>query len=62
MAAVGAYDHVSRHAMLAALHVCTASIYTWTDGQGVSHHIAQAKGGEQGDALMPAPHSLAQLA
>ena len=73
--AVGAYDHVSRQAMLAALHARpelrpllayarqfygAASTYTWTDGQGDSHSIAQAEGGEQGDPLMPALFSLAQ--
>ena len=34
--------------------------YTWTDGQGAPHSIAQAEGGEQGDLLMPALFSLAQ--
>ena len=73
--AVGAYDHVSRQAMLAALHARpelrpllpyarqfygAASAYTWTDGQGASHSIVQGEGGEQGDPLMPALFSLAQ--
>ena len=44
--------HVSRQAKLAA-HARTELC--------ASHHIAQAEGGEQGDALvMPALHSLAQ--
>ena len=50
-----------RSLLLYARQFCgTASAYTWTDGHGVSHHVAQAEGGEQGDPLMPALYSLAQ--
>ena len=71
---IGAYDHVSRSAMLLALHnanaanqalpfarmfYSTPSTYTWVDQQGEAHAINQAEGGEQGDPLMPALFSLA---
>ena len=71
---VGAYDHVSRSAMLIALHnanaanqtlpfarmfYSTPSTYTWVDQLGEAHAINQAEGGEQGDPLMPALFSLA---
>ncbi|OLP76330.1 132 kDa protein [Symbiodinium microadriaticum] len=73
--AVGAFDHVSREAMLSALlrhpdlrplvpfarqFYGTPSSYTWTDDSGRSHVIAQGEGGEQGDPLMPALYALAQ--
>ena len=73
--AVGAFDHVSRQAMLAALLASTElrpllpyarqffgapRSYTWTDRHGCSHDIAQGEGGEQGETLMPALYSLAQ--
>ena len=73
--AVGAFDHVSRQAMLGALAANPAlqpllpyarqfyaepSSYTWYDDVGVAHEVLQAEGGEQGDPLMPALHSLAQ--
>ena len=73
--AVGAFDHVSRQAMLGALAANPAlqsllpyarqfyaepSSYNWYDDAGVAHEVLQAEGGEQGDPLMPALHSLAQ--
>ena len=73
--AVGAYDHVSRGAMLGAVlerpalqpllpyvrqFYATVSTYVWTDSHGRVHDIAQGEGGEQGDPLMPALYSLAQ--
>ena len=66
---VGAYDHVSRQAMLTALatHPTTAALlplarsfygapseYVWYDQSLTPHTIAQGEGGEQGDPLMPA--------
>ena len=71
---VGAYDHVSRSAMLTALarapdhqpllpfpRMCYSapSTYLWVDSASEVHHISQAEGGEQGDPLMPALFSLA---
>ena len=35
-------------------------MYLWQDDSGVTHEIHQGKGGEQGDALMPALFSLGQ--
>ena len=73
--AVGAFDHVSRGAMLqglasrpdlapllpyAAQWYGSPSQYTWTDAAGYLHHVQQAEGGEQGDPLMPALYSIAQ--
>eukprot|EP00439_Symbiodinium_sp_Y106_P004033 s4727_g1.t1 len=55
--AVGAYDHVSRQAMLEGLRS-----YTWLDDNGGEHEVVQGEGGEQGDPLMPALYSLAQHA
>ena len=70
---VGAFDLISRQAMLAALHgvpdACRAlpfvrlfygspSEFPWTDGDGAPHSIYQAEGGEQGDPLMPALFAL----
>ena len=72
--AVGAFDHVSRQAMLEGLQTRPAlepllpfarqfygsrSLYTWLDADGCEHDIAQGEGGEQGDPLMPALYSLA---
>ena len=71
---VGAYDHVSRQAMLAALRdvpgACrllpyvrmwygSPSTYVWLDSVGQPHRALQAEGGEQGDPLMPALFALA---
>eukprot|EP00439_Symbiodinium_sp_Y106_P016235 s10655_g2.t1 len=65
---VGAYDLISRHAMLRALrHTPDAanvlpfvrlfygqpSTFLWRNDAGVVHRIVQAEGGEQGDPLMP---------
>ena len=64
--AVGAFDHVSRRAMLAALQqrpslqpllpyvrqfYASDSTYVWQDAQGNSHEVRQSEGGEQGDPL-----------
>ena len=72
---MGAFDHVSRRAMLSALHARpdlqqllpfahqfygAPSVYTWIDCNATSHDIAQGEGGEQGDPLMPALYALAQ--
>ena len=71
---VGAYDHVSRQAMLEALRdvpgacrllpyvrmwYASPSTYVWHDSVGQPHHVLQAEGGEQGDPLMPALFALA---
>ena len=71
---VGAYDHVSRHAMLAAIAANpdtapllpmlrglygTPSTYLWYDQHSNPHTVLQGDGGEQGDPLMPAMFSLA---
>ena len=61
---IGAFDLVS--AMLQGLrriapHVVpfvrqfhgTPSTYWWENGEGVTHHVHQGEGGEQGDPLMP---------
>ena len=74
--AVGAFDHVSRQgdarrapglasaASAPSLRLAvlrhTQFLRLGIDAQGVTHHIAQANGGEQGDPLMPALCSLAQ--
>jgi len=75
--AVGAFDHVSRQAMLEGLRsrpelapllpfarqfYGTESSYVWTDDAGTEHEILQAEGGEQGDPLMPALYAVAQHA
>ena len=72
---VGAFDHVSRGAMLGAplarreLHsllpfarqfYSSPSVYTWCDDDGCPHEVIQGEGGEQGDPLMPAFYALAQ--
>ena len=70
---VGAYDSISRKAMLEALMAMPGgsaalpfvrlfygqpSRYLWEDEDGDVHHIYQGEGGEQGDALMPLLFSL----
>ena len=70
----GAYDHVSRQAMLEALRdvpgACrllpyvrmwygSPSTSVWHDSVGQPHRVLQAEGGEQGDPLMPALFALA---
>ena len=72
---VGAFDTMSRQAMLQGLlrvpgaNQCLPVVrmfysepseYVWHDADGTAHIIQQAEGGEQGDPLMPAPHSLGQ--
>ena len=72
---VGAYDSISRKAMLEALIAMPGgsealsfvrsfygqpSRYVWEDEFGEVHHIDQGEGGEQGDALMPLLFSLGQ--
>ena len=74
---VGAYDSISRKAMLEALVAMPGgsaalpfvrlfygqpSRYLWEDEDGDVHHIYQGEGGEQGDALMPLLFSLGQHA
>ena len=71
---VGAYDHVSRSAMMSKLWETPSlekllpfvssvygrpSCYKWRDSEGVCHEIHQHEGGEQGDPLMPLLFSLA---
>jgi len=70
---VGAYDLISRLAMLGALRNTPdaasvlpfvrlfygqPSTFLWRDDAGVVHRIVQAEGGEQGDPLMPALFAL----
>jgi len=70
---VGAFDHVSRAAMLGKLlQLPTAcamlpfvrlsyaqpSRYAWLDEDGQQHFVVQGEGGEQGDPLMPLLFSL----
>ena len=54
--AAEAFDHVSRAAMLEALHeqqfYSSAGHYSWTDDQGRNHKVCQAEGDEQWDPLM----------
>ena len=72
---VGAYDAVSRLAMLRGLSrvpgagACfpfvrqfytAPSRFVWHDAAGRPHAIDQAEGGEQGDPLMPALYALGQ--
>ena len=71
---VGAYDHLSRQAMLEALRdvpgACrllpyvrmwygSPSTCVWHDSVGQPRRVLQAEGGEQGDPLMPALFALA---
>ena len=75
--AIGAFDHVSRHAMLEGLRSRPAlepllpfarqfygcpSVYTWLDDDGREHDVLQGEGGEQGDPLMSALYCVAQHA
>ena len=72
---VGAYDLISRNAMLEGLlgmeggdqilpfvrmFYSGPSTYLWEDEMGVTQHIAQGEGGEQGDPLMPILFALGQ--
>ena len=72
---VGAFDLVSRRAMLIALHDMPdgtsilpfvlqfyghPSTHLWEDENGVVHEIQQGGGGEQGDPLLPALFALGQ--
>ena len=72
---VGAYDLISRHAMLEGvlrmengdqilpfvrMFYGSPSTYLWEDEMGVVQHIPQGEGGEQGDPLMPMLFALGQ--
>ena len=72
---VGAFDSISRRAMLTGLaqvaggastlpfvrmFYASPSQYLWDDDDGVSHTVPQGEGGEQGDAMMPLLFSLGQ--
>ena len=72
---VGAFDTISRNAMLTGLHsvpganACLPFVrlfyscpseFVWHDESGDPHTILQAEGGEQGDPLMPALYALGQ--
>ena len=74
---VGAFDLVSRNAMLQGLMGMDGgdrilpfvrmfyggpSTFLWEDDLGGVHHILQGEGGEQGDPLMPMLFSLGQHA
>ena len=74
---VGAYDSISRKAMLEALTRVPGGLkvlpfvrlfhgqpsqFMWEDDEGVVHRIRQGEGGEQGDSLMPLLFSLGQHA
>ena len=74
---IGAFDNISRAAMLEGLRSLPASsnalpfvllfygaesCYLWEDDAGEVHRILQAEGGEQGDPLMPLLFSLGQHA
>ena len=74
---IGAFDLVSRKAMLQALLSMArgsaaipfvrmfygqASTYLWEDDEGRVHHIEQGEGGEQGDPMMPLLFALGQHA
>ncbi|CAE7883168.1 unnamed protein product, partial [Symbiodinium sp. KB8] len=73
--AIGAFDHVSRHAMLAGLRqrpglqpllpyvrqfYASDSTYVWQDPDSQSHEVRQSEGGEQGDPFMPALYAITQ--
>ena len=71
--AKGAFDNMSREAMLQKLREVApellpfvlqfygqASRYLWRDAAGVAHTIHQGSGGEQGDSLMPGLYSVGQ--
>ena len=49
---VGAFDLISRNAMMAGFY-SSPSTFLWEDDVGTVHHIPQGEGGEQGDPLMP---------
>ena len=72
---VGAYDLISRRAMLEAVHrmpdgdvilpsvlqfIGHPSTHLWEDEEAVVREIQQGEGGEQGDPLMPALFALGQ--
>ena len=72
---VGAYELISRNAMLEGLlrvdggdqilpfvrmFYSGPSTYLWEDEMGVTQHITQGEGGEQGDPLMPMLFALSQ--
>ena len=72
---VGAYDLISRNAMLEGLFRLeggdqilpfvrcfygSPSTYLWEDEMGVTQSIPQGEGGEQGDLLMPLLYALGQ--
>ena len=74
---VGAFDTISRQAMLQALRdtpgangclpfarqfYANPCQFVWHDARGNAHVIHQAEGGEQGDPLMPALFALGQHA
>ena len=59
---VGAFDTVSRKAMLVRQFYASPSEFVWHDAAGQPHTVTQAEGGEQGDPLMPALFSLGQRA
>ena len=53
---IGAYDLISRNAMfegLLRMEKGDQIIYLWDDEMGVTQHIHQWEGGEQGDPIMP---------
>ena len=72
---VGAFDLISRRAMMSAVHRMPDghtllpfvlqfyghhSTHLWEDEEGVVHEIRQGEGGEQGDPLMPALFTVGQ--
>ena len=70
---IGAYDTISREAVLRGLQQAddtalpfvsmfygSPSEYLWEDNEGTVHRIPQGEGGEQGDALMPLLFALGQ--
>ena len=70
---IGAFDTISREAMLRGLQQAddtalpfvsmfygSPSEYLWEDNEGTVHRIPQGEGGEQGDALMPLLFALGQ--
>ena len=72
---VGAFDLVSRRAMMTAVHNMDQgeklipfllqfyghpSTHLWEDEEGTVHEIQQGEGGEQGDPLMPALFAVGQ--
>ena len=72
---VGAYDLISRNAMLEGLFQMdggdqiipfvrmfygSPTTYLWEDEMGTTQYIPQREGGEQGDPNMPMPHALGQ--